>query len=301
MVTVTKNKKTFKVDVDGQSLDLAVMRPSYRSNQQSQIVYSKTFREAVEGGAILRTRLGAVMRDQNLWDDEKELRFQGFSRSLLDGEKRLKKGGLKLGEAREIAIQMRRDRYELRQMQNILNQADAASAETLADNAKFNFLVYDCTVYSDTGKRYFQNYEDYLELREDPVKNTAYSLLGNMIYGVEDDYEHKLPENKFLVQFKFCNKDLALVNKEGKMVDTEGNLVDDQGRLIDDQGRLIDEDGNLLTAEGEYDIETLPFLDDETGQPLVTGATEAVSEVVGDKTDEKVNVEPATPPVDIPF
>lgn len=287
-----KNKKTFKVTVGEQELELAVMRPSYKSNQQSQIVYSKTFREAVEGGAILRTRLGSVMRDQNLWDDEKELKFQQLSKSLLDGELRLKKGGLKLGEAREIAIQMRRDRYDQRVMQNVLNQADAASAETLADNAKFNYLVYDCTVYASTGKRYFQNYEDYLELREDPVKNAAYSALGNLIYEVDDDYEYKLPENRFLSEFKFCNQDLALVNKEGKTIDTEGNLVDDQGRLIDDQGRLIDGEGNLLTEEGEYDIETLPFLDDETGQPLTTG--------VADKVDEQVSVQPAAP-VDIPF
>ncbi len=272
-----KNKKVFKVEIDGVETAFAAMRPNNRVVQQGQIAYSKAFREAIEGGAIVRARLNNVMRDQNLWDDKKQAEYDLVSQALLNCEKRLQRGGLKLNEARDIAIQMRRGRYDLRNLMTERNELDSKSAETLAENARFNFLVSECTVYGESGKKYFASFDDFLGREDDPVMGPATTALGQLLYGLDDDFEAKLPENKFLKAYKFCNAKLALINKDGQTVDVDGRLVDESGRLVNEQGGLIDGEGNPLTEEGDYAFETLPFLDDETGLPVTTEEQQAMA------------------------
>lgn len=261
------NKRTFEVEVDGKKTEFAVLRPNHRAVQQAELVYKRAFREAVQPpdgqkGAIVRQAVEAVMRDQNLWDDAKQSRYEELVKNILAGEKKLVSGGIKLSEARSIAIQMRRDRNELRQLSADRNELDAMTAEAQAENARFNYYVASCTVYGDTGKSYFKDVEDYLSRENDPVVLPAAQAMGKLIYGLEDDYEKKLAENKFLLKYKLVDEDLRLVDKDGKWVDSRGRRVDEKGRLINDDGELIDADGNLLTEDGEYKVEFKEFEDD---------------------------------------
>jgi hypothetical protein len=89
-----------------------------------------------------------------------------------------------------------------------------------------------------------------------------------MLYCLDNDYEEKLPENKFLKQYKFVDDKLRFINKEGKLVDEEGRLLDENGRFINDKGEYVDKDGNLVTLDGEYVVEFKPFLDD-SGKPII--------------------------------
>jgi len=258
-----ENKKNFKVTVDDKELNLAVRRPDNKARQGGQQVYNRAFRQAIESGAIVRARIEAVMRDQNLWDDARQKRFEELNKRLLDYELSLKKGGRKLKDAREMAIQMRRDRWELRNLNYDRNQLDLHTAEAQAENERFNYLVATCTVYGDTGKPYFKDVEDYLTRDNDPVAPQAATTLGKMIYGLDDDFEHQLPENKFLRKYKFVNDTLHLVDTTGRLIDVNGRLVDSEGRLINEKGELVDTDGNLLTEDGEYKVDFAPFLDDD--------------------------------------
>jgi hypothetical protein len=123
-------------------------------------------------------------------------------------------------------------------------------------------------VYNDTKEPYFKGYEDYLNKAADPVAVLAAQNLAAMLYGLESDYEEKLPENKFLKKYKFVNKDLRLVNEKGQLVDEENRLIDEKGRFINEAGQFVDKDGNLVDKDGEYLVEFSPFLDD-SGKPVV--------------------------------
>jgi hypothetical protein len=261
---MSENKKLVEVEVEGQKVNLAVLRPNHRVQQKSQQIHNKAFREAVESGAIVRARIEAVMREQKLWDDAKQANYEQVMGSLLDAEKKLAKGGIKLKEARDVAVQMRRDRVQLRFLSSDRNQLDQNTAEAQAENARFNFLVSACTVFADTGKSYYQDFDDYQARESDPVAALAANALGKMIYGLEDNFEHKLPENKFLVQYGFADEKLHLIDPKTKhLVDDRGRAVDDKGRLVNDKGELVDAEGNLLTEEGDYKFEFTPFLDEE--------------------------------------
>ena len=274
---MSANKKVVKVEIGGKEVELAVLRPNAKQRQEAQKVYNKAFREAVESGAILRAKIESVMREQKLWDDQKEAELRKLQASISEKERKVRSGGIKLSEARDLALQLRRDRAELRGLNSERMSLDNNSAEAQADNAQFNYWVSVCTVHANDGKPYFKSYEEYMNKEDDPAVGPAAGALAKIIYNLEDDYEKKLPENQFLVKYKFADESLHLVDKQGRKVDAEGRLVDDNGRYINEAGQFVDREGNLVDEEGNFVVDEKPFLDDE-GNPIVS-APEVVASV----------------------
>lgn len=266
---MSANKKVIKVEIGGKEVELAVLRPNAKVRQDAQKVYNKAFRDAVESGAILRAKIESVMREQKLWDDAKEAELRKLQAQISDKERKIRGGGIKLSEARELAIQLRRDRGELRALNSERMSLDNNSCEAQADNAQFNFFVSACTVHANDGKPYFKSYEDYMSKEDDPAVGPAASALAKIIYNLEDDYEKKLPENQFLTKYKFADDSLHLIDKQGRKIDADGRLVDQEGRYINEAGEYVDRDGNRVDADGNYLVDEKPFLDDE-GNPVLT-------------------------------
>lgn len=264
------NKRVFEVEVDGKPVKLAVVRPSHRVVDQGQLVYNRAFREAVtpsdgKPGALVRQKVEEVLREQNLWDDAKQARYRELADAVNKGELKLAMGansGLTKLQCRDLALKMARDRAEIRRLTADRNRLDEVTAEARAEQARFNHYVAACTVYEESGSPYFRDAEDYLSREDDPAVLPAASNLGRLIYGLDDDYEKKLPENRFLLKYKFVDEQLRLVDKDGKFVDERGRPVDGRGRLVNERGELVDADGNLLTEDGEYKVEFREF-DDE--------------------------------------
>jgi hypothetical protein len=261
------NKKQFKVTLDSKEIELCVVRPNVKQRQEGQKIYNKAFRDAVESGAILRGKVNNVMREQNLWDDNKEAEYRKLLEKINGAERKIKSGGIKLNQAKDLALEMRKDRAELRSLTSERSSLDNNTAEGQADNAQFNYWVSSCTVYSETGKTYFGNYEDYLNRDDDPATGQAAGSLAMLLYNLDPDYEKKLPENQFLAKYNFVDEELHLVDKTGRRVDSEGRLVNKDGRYISEAGELIDINGNRVNEEGDYVVDFSPFLDDE-GKPI---------------------------------
>lgn len=289
-MSVTSNKKNFKVTIDSKEIELCVVRPNVKQRQEGQKVYNKAFRDAVESGAILRAKVNSVMREQNLWDDNKEAQYKNLLEKINSNERKIKSGGIKLSEAKEIAMQMRKDRAELRALTSERSGLDSNTAEGQADNAQFNYWVSSCTVYSDTGKTYFNNYEDYLNRDDDPVTGPAANNLALMLYNLDPDYEKKLPENEFLKKYKFVDENLHLVDKQGRKIDSEGRLVNEEGRYINEAGELIDINGNRVDENGEYIVEFSPFLDDD-GKPVAEEVKKTENSEKNEKTEKVEKIE----------
>lgn len=260
--------KTFTADVNGKNATFLVRSPALQDQREATKVYNQTFSEALKARAVVRAKLDDVLMEQGLWDVNKQAQFTKYQSDILEGERKLAKGGIPLNEAKQIALNMRKTRSDLRDLIAVKTNLDTHTAEGQADNARFNYLVSACTVYNDSKEPYFKGYEDYLNRSSDPIAITAAQHLASMLYGLDDDYETKLPENKFLKQYKFVDDQLRLVNKEGKLVDEKGRLIDENGRFINETGQFVDKDGNLVDVDGDYVVEFKPFLDDE-GKPVV--------------------------------
>ena len=270
------NKKEFESNIDGKPVKLAIVRPSVKVSKEAQLEYNRSFSEAVQSGALLKAKLQNVLMDQGVWSIEKQNQHDALISDINENEQTLARGGIKLSDAKRVALEMRVKRWRLRELISERTEYESNTAEGQAENARFNYLVSACTVYNDTGEKVYSGLEDYLEKSGELFSLEAARVFANMMYGLEDNYEDNLPENKFLKDYNFVNDDLRLVNDDGDLVDAEGKRIDESGRYVDDSGNYVDREGNKVNQEGDYIFEAQPFLDD-SGKPINnTAEAEAV-------------------------
>jgi len=277
-------------DDDDNEVKVAVLKPKAKHLREAQLSYNRAFRDALESGALLRQKLEDHMREQGIWDDTKQERYDEINKTILEGEKKLAKGGISLSEAKTLALDMRVARSELRELIAERTIMDGNTAEGQADNSRFNALVSECIVSVDNNNvKRFNDIEEYDAVAAEPWAVEAASELANMLYDLDPNYDNNLPENKFLKDYEFVDKELRLVNDDGHLVDSEGRLINDDGRFIsyDDAGKeyYIDIEGNELTEKGDYVVDFTPFLDD-SGKPIEKPAEES-EEAVAVATKKK--------------
>jgi hypothetical protein len=284
---MAKNKriKIDSVDLDGKKQEIYLQLPAAEENKAAQLAYNKAFKEALQSGAILRQKLQRVMNEQGIWDDEKEEQYQGILKDINTGEKELSKGGISLSEAREKALEMRKNRVEFRNLIAERSSMDSNSAEGQADNERFSHLVYVCLKNSG-GKTFFKDKAEYEDNANQPYVIKAAGQLAEKLYGLDPDYDRNLPENKFLESYKFSDTATRLINKDGHLIDIDTDaverIIDEDGRFIaydeDGESYFVDKDGAKVNAEGDYESEAfIPFLDDE-GKPVEVPSKEEEEE-----------------------
>jgi len=254
------NFYAFKKDENCEEIKLAVVRPTQKIETKSQIIFNKKFKELSESGAMLRPELERIIRERNLWNDDKQQEFEKLTKLILDDEMKLSKGGIKKSEGRKIALEMIKNRAKLLDLQNDKNILDQNTAESQAENEKFNYQTACCTIYADKEDvHFFENYEDYLE-KSGMVGIMAAKNLMELLYNTIE-IRKQLPEFKFLLKYGFCNDKLQLINEEKQLIDEDGRLINEYGRFINSKGEFIDKDGNLLNQDGTLLVESADFLD----------------------------------------
>ena len=253
----TKSERKVEVKLDnGQTINILIKKPTNRVNSHAQRIAAKVWTDCIRDGIMTKKELEKIMEDTGVWtkgkmkaQDQIVKDIQSLEKSLYIGKKGSK---MKLSDAKDIALKMREKRYELRELISEKIDLETNSAESLSDNAKFDFLVANCTFQENGQDVYYNSVEDYEKLSDDPVAFEAASALAEMIYAVDKDFEAKLPENRFLKRAHLVDKDLSLVNKKGVKVDSKGRHINDLGHYLDEDGGRIDDDGNPLDAEGNY-------------------------------------------------
>lgn len=271
-------------EVKAGDVSVYVKKPGVKDYRDAQLVYNKAFRKALEGGAILKQKLNDFIVEQGLWDDKKETKYKGLLNKIRDVEAVLSGGGISLKKAKEAAIDLRRARNELQELISDRNSYESNCAEGQADNEKFNHLVVCCTVKADKVTKVWNSLEEYDNDAIKPWAIECATKLAGMLYGLDPNYESSLIENKFLLDYKFVNKDFDLVNADGHLVDVEGRLIDGEGyyvKYINGVQVKVNKDGVELNENGKIKTEFKPFLDDE-GNPIVTEEVKEASPAVSE-------------------
>tara|TARA_R110000744_G_scaffold192734_5_gene311875 strand:+ start:644 stop:1660 length:1017 start_codon:yes stop_codon:yes gene_type:complete len=306
-------------DKDGKDIKVLLKTPTAQEYRDSQVEYNKQFRKALDSGALLRQKLSDYMEEQGIWDKEKQRQNDDYVKKITAKEEVLKRGGIRLSEAKEIALSLRILRNDFREFLSEKNSMDQNSAEGQADNARFTELVRVCMLNPNSKQPYFQNQDDYDAAADQPWVIEAAGELAGMIYGLDPNYDNKLEENKFLKEFDFVNEDLRLQNEEGHLVDGDGRLITEEGRYVDyrtkkdekaqnEENRfyvnrdgeevleVIDEDGASRWEKPGYDQRS-PFLDDDdkpvTSQKEIEAA-EAAEESEEEESSEEKTAETAS-------
>lgn len=252
---MSKQDKIIDVDLEnGEKVKLLIKKPSSQLLSKAQKLGAKVWTESVKDGLFTKLTLHEFMRNQGIWDDQKESRQASITANIQKLEKEIALGvngkKLKVSEGKNKALELRRLRNQLRDLISERIALEGNTAEGLSDNAKFNYLVACCTYY-DNGEKVYKNLEDYEGKSDDELAFAAAAALGEIIYNLDKSYEESLPENQFLKKFKLVNEDLALVDPNGNRIDVDGTKVNDKGWLVNDKGQRIDRDGNLLSDSGQ--------------------------------------------------
>ena len=255
-------KRNFEVKDGDKTYKLSVVTPNTVQQNEALKKSNRAFADAVNSGAILRSKAEHVSKMQGLWDEDKQKEFETLRDKLNEQIKQLDSGGIELNEAYKLALQIKRNRLSLRNMQATLNSLDQYTCESQAENAKLNYLASQCIVDGDTGKPFFKSYDDYLSNDTHPVALRGGLEFGLLYYGADPEDEKKLPENKFLKEYKFADDEGRLINKDGKYVDLEGRLIDKDYNYINENNEKVDINGNRLNDDGSYLVNKKPFLKD---------------------------------------
>ena len=256
-----------------------VKKPSQKELSDSQIAYNKAWKKAIDENVMIRAKLNDYLSAQGIWSEDKQKQYEEFVRKINDKELVLKKGGIPLKKAKGIAVELKRLRADFRELISERTSYDNNTAEGVADNARFDYLVSVCVLDPSNNKSIFKNLDDYNEKSSEAWAIKAASELANFLYNLDPDYENSLEENVFLKKFKFVDDKGRLVNKDGHLIsiDTEG-----VERLIDEEGYYVayEEDGTkyYINRSGEriersQDIVQEAFLDDE-GNPILNDQPE---------------------------
>lgn len=216
---------------------LAVKKPNHTQQRDANFQYSKFVNEYMRAGIMPQQKMMQVIKEKGIWDDEKDAQEREYFKQINDIRNKLKRGGIKQSEAKKLAKEGIELNFKLINLSSQKNAMLNDSAETLAQNNKFNYLVGECTVYSDTDKRVFKDYEDFQKLDnlEDSRLLTWKSgdVFAKLIYNLEEDFRKDWPEYKFLEKYKFVNDKLQFLGEDGTIVDFEGKPLPQEEELED--------------------------------------------------------------------
>ena len=246
---------------------MTVKRPGKKELNDSQLVYNRSWRNALENGAMLRAKLDEFLEEQGVWSKTKQKQYEVLLDKIRNAQKAIKKGGVKLKVGRARALELVSLRREFRDLISEKTNYDTHTAEGIADNERFDYLVSVC-VFDQNDKPMFSSVDDYNEKASEDWAAKAASELASMLYDIDPNYDDSLPENEFLKKFNMVDDKGRLVNKEGHLIAIGDN---DEEILIDEEGFRVAYGENgvyRVDSDGEkLDEESLPFLDDD-GNPL---------------------------------
>ena len=255
-----ESKVSVNVDGEIKEVEIYVQKPNNEVLKMAERYKSKVWNQCIQDDILTKKELAVLMRKRGIWDESKDKEEEEITKEILMLERELYQGKVgnakpKLSEGRDVAIQIRRKRFELRDLITERITLEENTADSLADNSRFDYLVASCSFYKN-GTRVYKDFNEYNHKSADEIAYACAGLLGKMLYNLDSNFEKNLPENKFLTKFGLVNEDLSLVDPQNpnQLVDTKGKNIDKDGYYIDDKGNRIDREGSKLTEEGTYEL-----------------------------------------------
>lgn len=253
-----ETNKTFKaLDREDNEIEFIFRVPNADDMSDAEMYYAsriaRLVRQKGDSKLLVRSEVDEFLKEQGIWSDKDQEKVETINKRIDEGLTRLKKGGIKLSEGREIAIKITEARQELVGIMQKRQIFDNATIESLADDEKIDYLIYACTLKSEDGDRYWESFEDMKDDKASDVYRVASQQGMSVLYGVDADFEKNLPENKWLKKYNFIDDDLTFIDRK------TGEFVDKQGRPISE----VQEDmlSRIESILGDISEET-PFIDD---------------------------------------
>jgi hypothetical protein len=236
--------------------DVVIKSVNSKIQNEATFVHNKAFSKALKNGSLLRSKLESYMREQGMWGEEEQKKYETILIDIGKIEKKLNSGRdendekIKLSEGKELALKLSKLRNKVITILQQKNSLDSSTAEASADNAQFNFFLVKCCYDYKTQKPLFESLEDYLEKGDDETSIEVATEFARHYYDYEPDHDKKRTEFKFLKRFNFIDEEGYYINKDGQRTDSEGNALKDKDET--------EEEEDVMVAEFEDDINPKP-------------------------------------------
>ena len=194
---MSEDLRELTIEVDGKEHELYIEKPSAKDIEQSQFEKAKAFKRGLENNLYLKKEMDKVLRDRGVWDDELEDEIKTLTEELGEKINSLSEGGIKLSEARDLAISINKLRNKIASKTRVRQDFSNITADGMSQQAELDYLVSSCTVYKNNRKKnYFQNYSDYLDRKNDVDAFVIAQRYAEIMYDAIFD-EKRFPENEF--------------------------------------------------------------------------------------------------------
>jgi hypothetical protein len=269
--TVDRNIKIIEtVTTTGSPLKLEIASPTHKILQNATMAYnlkvSSLIRKGSESGErlLLRAEIEEHLVKSGIWSAEDSSKLQTLSMAIRSSELILQRGGIKLTDAKNLAIEMGNNRAEIMALVGKRQHLDSVTIESIAENFKFAHLAIGCIRFVENHQPFFAGYDDYINRGSEVASIASCKALAELVYGVMEDIQKSLFESRWLKQAGFINDDGRLINTNGHLVDEDGRLVDECGRFVNESDELIDLHGVRIEANGDFCcIDPKPFIDED--------------------------------------
>ena len=203
---------------------------------------------------LLRTELDEYLRKNGIWTDKDINKVTELNKKIDNGIKKLRRGGVKYSEGREMALAVIDSRREIAQVMAKRRIFDEATVESSAESEKIEYLMFLSVVNKEDGQRYWDTFDEMKKKKNTEVYRAASDAAMEVLYGIDSKFERNLPEYKWLLKNKFIDEDLNYLDRKS------GNKVDRFGKPLAQVEAEIKETIELLNGDI---VEEQPFVDDE--------------------------------------
>lgn len=254
-------KKEFTaVEPSGKEIKLAFRTPGHEEISEAEKIYaskvSALIREGNKNRLVLRQEVDKFLKESGIWTDNDEQGIQKATEYIAESLAKIKKGGIKLSEGRQLAISIMDKRKEIFTALRKRQILDDSTIEAVAENEKNDYIVFACTEFADDGQKYWSSFEDMKNDKLSDSYNKASGAAIEVIYGLNPNYETELPENKWLKKYKFIDEEMNYVDRQtGKRVDRDGKPIEDSEEKINQ--RVYNLTVDICNPESEFIDDTI--------------------------------------------
>lgn len=185
-----------------------VKKPEVKELNAAKKFSSMKFAEYINSGLMLRNELDEVLYKRGYWTEEKKNELDLISKKIQENVSKLD-GKLAKEKKKELAIETKYLRVALNLLRNQQTDVYKHTVESRVDDDYFDFLVSE-SVFDENGNRVYSGFEDYQERSNEELAIKAATKLAEIVYGLSENWEKDLPENKILSEMGVLDESLQL-------------------------------------------------------------------------------------------
>jgi hypothetical protein len=274
---------------DGKDIKLDIRYPSGKDYQEAQIEYSAEWARLINNEdkskrVKTKKQIEDMLEENGIWTQKDKDKQKAVEDEIVNLGKQLKLGKTDSGrkmtksEGRALAIKIHDKRLELARFTADRRAYDIHSAEGMAENRRFDYLMTVCVLDNEDGKPYFANFEDYDKRKDEKAAWDAARKLAEMVYGggeidFSENFENNVLEIQFLKKFNYIDdKGNYIDPKTNERVDVDGKPLKKEEIDTDIYGNEI-KDGKAIVEFDGYDE------DDEPAAPAPKKVDEVKSQI----------------------